>query len=180
MLYPFFTSIYSRIGQWYLTEEDVPFQDTEYPGLIDSGQEPPAIEEKEPTQLEKQMIMKLEIPAINLAVGVVQGTRPKDLRIGPGWYQESALPGKGNTAIAGHLNIYGSWFRNLDKLQEGDVINLTYQGNTYVYQTEKVFSIASDDWTVIQPRGYNALTLTTCDSQGRDQLRLAVQARLID
>jgi sortase A len=136
--------------------------------------------ENEPTQLEKQMFMKLEIPAIDLSVGVVQGTTPKDLRIGPGWYRESDLPGQGNTAIAGHLNIYGSWFRNIHKLEEGYAINLTFQGTTYVYQTEKVLSIASDDWTVIQPVGYNALSLTTCDPKGRDHVRVLVRARLIE
>ncbi len=180
MLYPFLTSIYSRWAQNQLLEEEAAPQVVEYPALIDSDHKPRIIKENEPTQLEKQMFMKLEIPAIDLSVGVVQGTTPKDLRIGPGWYRESDLPGQGNTAIAGHLNIYGSWFRNIHKLEEGYAINLTFQGTTYVYQTEKVLSIASDDWTVIQPVGYNALSLTTCDPKGRDHVRVLVRARLIE
>lgn len=119
----------------------------------------------------------LEIPSISVSTPVVAGTSPEMLAVAPGWYTESALPGKGNTAIAGHLNVYGSYFRKLETLGAGDEIFLIYKDKVYVYEVETVTTIDSVS-TITYPCGYNALTLTTCTTEGRD-LRTAVRARLV-
>lgn len=62
----------------------------------------------------------IEIPTIKVRAAVVNGTSQRDLMKGPGWYVQSALPGKGNTAIAGHRTMYGGPFRNLSSLKKGD------------------------------------------------------------
>lgn len=121
---------------------------------------------------------RIEIPAIKVSAAVVRGTALAALAKGPGWYEESALPGEGNTAIAGHRTMYGAWFRNTDKLKAGDVINIIYDGQVYEYRVEKVFPISSTDWSVIEPCGYPALTLTTCHPPGSAVQRLVVRAKL--
>ncbi len=87
------------------------------------------------------------------------------------------LPGWGNTAIAGHQTMYGGWFRDINLLEPGDEMRLTYRGKVYRYAVERVFKIASNDWSVIADQGYPMLTLTTC--VGNVSERLAVQGRLL-
>jgi sortase A len=123
---------------------------------------------------------RIEIPAIKVSATVLRGTTLAALAKGPGWYEESALPGEGNTAIAGHRTMYGAWFRNTDKLRAGDVINIIYEGQVYEYSVEKVFPISNNDWSVIEPCGYPALTLTTCHPPGSAVQRLVVRARLVE
>jgi sortase A len=149
ILYPPFTSFYSKWQQRNL-EQEIATQEIELSPVVvkglEGGDSPVPEEPKEPVGL-----FVLKIPAIKLSVGVVEGTGSGQLRIGPGWYPQSALPGKGNTAIAGHLNIYGSWFRHLNRLKRGDEINLNYKGTNYIYTVERVFGIANNDWSIIEP-----------------------------
>lgn len=178
ILYSPFTSFYSKWQQRNL-EQEFAAQEPQVSPVVENSdnQENPIAQE--PEKPKKSAIFLLKIPSIDLSVGVVQGTTPGDLRIGPGWYPQSSLPGKGkNTAIAGHLNVYGSWFKDLKKLRSGqDTIRLTYQGTEYVYLVEKVFYVDSTEWGVVQAENYNGLTLTTCDPRGDDDKRLVVRAK---
>lgn len=121
----------------------------------------------------------LEIPKLNLSVAVLKGTSQVELAKGPGWYEESALPGEGNTAIAGHRTMHGAWFRHVDQLAAGDYIYLKHGSKTYHYQVERVFPVASNDWSVIDPTPYPVLTLTTCHPVGSAAQRLVVRAALV-
>ncbi|HWQ50524.1 MAG TPA: sortase [Terriglobales bacterium] len=103
--------------------------------------------------------MELEIPSIGLSCMVVPGTSKEALSAGPGWYEGSARPGEGNTAIAGHEHL---WFKKLRTLKPGDEIVLTCNGKKYIYIVESVFPIAVNDWSVIAPTESPVLTLTTC------------------
>lgn len=174
ILYSPFTSLYSRWQQWNLEKEFAAQGESLSPVVEDPNQDAENSKESQ-----RAAMFMLEIPEIDVSVGVVQGTTPADLRVGPGWYTQSSLPEDGgNTAIAGHLNVYGSWFKNLRKLRSGeDTISLTYQGTEYVYLVEKIFHIDSTDWSVVQAEGYTGLTLTTCDHHGDDNKRLVVRAR---
>lgn len=121
----------------------------------------------------------LEIPSIGLSAVVVEGTGAEELSKGPGRFLESALPGEGNTAIAGHRTMYGGWFRNLYRLKPGDSILLKLKGATYRYEVERVFTVLDNDSSIIGPCGYPALTLMTCNGLQKSEKRLAVRARLI-
>lgn len=145
--YPLLTNFYA----WYGSEERI--QEAAKPG---AGTGEVGAAEGEFSEA------ALEIPAVGLSALVVKGTSQKELARAVGWYEESALPGKGNTAIAGHRTMYGGPFRNLHHLGFGDEVILSYQGETYRYQVEEVFTVASTDWSVIEPTDYPALTLTTC------------------
>lgn len=120
----------------------------------------------------------LEIPALKLETRVAEGTTSEILKVLPGRYLESALPGEGNTVIAGHRTMYGGQFRDIDKLKEKDNIYIYYNNAVYVYEVERVFSIASDDWSILEEGETPSLTLTTCHKLGRDK-RLAVRAVLV-
>lgn len=172
-LYPLFTYLYSYCQQYALITQinQTAVEQIENPALIDRHDIAPPLTGDFKNAL-------LEIPAINVKVAVLRGTSDAILAKGPGWYEESALPGHGNTAIAGHRTMYGAWFRHLDSLQQGDPIILVYEDNTFVYLVEQVFVVASDDWSVIEPSGYPVLTLTTCHPVGSAKQRLVVRATL--
>ena len=179
MLYPLFNHIQSRYyqaglrwGQTLVLEEEV-----------DEGEEDPVLERpgRIPVPVPDPNLESLfiEIPTIDVAV--VRGTSLAQLRKAPGLYEESPLPGEegANVAIAGHRTTYGAWFRHVDELVAGDEIRLTAGQYTYIYQVEEVFPVAKDDWSVIDPVEYEALTLTTCHPPGSARERLVVRSRYV-
>lgn len=176
LIYPFLTGLNASFKQEKnkeeLTRQDLVAQESK-------SDEVKEVEEVQQAQSKQVFVpwATLEIPDIGISVVVLEGTAQDKLAQGPGWYTQSALPGKGNTAIAGHNTIAGP-FRNLHKLEAGSVISLTYRNQTYRYRVEAMKTIESTDWSLIYPCGYNALTLTTCTPEGRDK-RLAVRARMI-
>lgn len=169
ILYPLGTNIYSwyesrNIEESYIQEpEEVEEQSLE--GIK------PSPEEGEDSQSDEAMAI-LEIPALELITPVLRGTSQKILAKAPGWYEQSALPGEGNTAIAGHRTMYGGEFRDLHSLKDGEMIKVSYEGHIYEYEVEEIFTVASNDWSIIDPCGYSALTLTTCHPDGRSKRRI--------
>ena len=184
MLYPLYTLIYAQIYQKYeMRMLQNPAMETSVARTV-SGD---TVEAKKqvPTSTKSTKDISpefegaiLEIPTIQLSAAVLKGTSQEVLAKGPGWYEESALPGQGNTGIAGHLNTYGCWFRNIGTLHAGDDIYLIYEGQTFRYQVERVYSVKSTDWSIVEPCGYKALTLSTCIA-GDPSHRLVVRARQI-
>lgn len=126
--------------------------------------------------------MRIQIPEIDVSAVVVMGTDLETLARGPGFYEESPMPWEdgGNVAIAGHRTTHGAWFRNVDQLEEGDLIRLIDGADVYQYEVEEVFAVASNDWSVVEPTGYNAITLTTCHPPGSAAERLVVRGRQVE
>lgn len=126
-----------------------------------------------------QGVARIEIPKINADYTVVEGTGREDLKNGPGHYPGTPLPGEtGNAAIAGHRTTYGAPFYRLDELQEGDEITTqTLQGSfTYVVTSKEI--VSPDAVEVLDPKGDNRLTLTTCHPKYSAAKRLIVTAEL--
>ncbi|MGE5403761.1 MAG: sortase [Candidatus Saccharibacteria bacterium] len=162
LLYPAYTDYNERYQQQKLKE-----------ALSKQPPKKAAIKKHLPTK-ESFTGAMLDIPKINLTTAVVYGTTADDLMKGPGWYTESALPGTGNTAIAGHHTMYGGPFLKISDLKPGDEIVLKYDGEEFYYKVEKVYKTASTDWSIVEPCGYKALTLSTCC--GDRTKRLVVRA----
>jgi sortase A len=126
-------------------------------------------------------VARIQIPKIGLDAIVVDGVSTDALRMGPGHYPLTPLPGqRGNSAIAGHRTTYGAWFGNIDQLSTGDEIQIrTVQGSfTYrVYQQEVV---DPNDVAVLAPDPSRpaTLTLTTCNPKYSASQRLVVKAEL--
>ncbi len=77
----------------------------------------------------------IQIPKINLAMTVVEGTDEAQLAMGPGHYPTTPLPGQaGNAAIAGHRTTYLHPFYSLDALAPGDLIYITTLQGTFLYR----------------------------------------------
>lgn len=128
---------------------------------------------------EGHWVGEISIPAINLRQVVVNGTTVNDLRLGPGHYLGTPMPGEaGNVAIAGHRTTWGRPFRNLDKLKVGDQIVIATPRADVLYRVAWTKVVAPTDLSVIGPSGANTLTLTTCHPAYSASQRLVVRATL--
>ena len=73
----------------------------------------------------------------------MQGLSVADLKLGPGRYPQTPMPGQArNAAIAGHRTTYGAPFNRIDELKPGDeVIVTTAQGRFRYLVTSQRSSI---------------------------------------
>ncbi len=124
---------------------------------------------------------RLVIPVMDLDVMVVHGVTSADLRRGPGWIDWTDLPGPtGTCGISGHRTTYGAPFRNLDKLAEGDTIDLFSPYRRYRYEVTRSLVVRPDQVEVVDSTVRPSLTLTACHPPYSAAYRLAVQADLVE
>jgi sortase A len=112
---------------------------------------------------------------------VVEGTKPDDLRKGPGHYADTPFPGlRGTVAIAGHRTTYLAPFRKLNDMRRGDeiVLEMPYGRFTYRTQLNRIVSPKAYDY-VTRRRRYNQLALTACHPLYSAKQRIVVFARLV-
>jgi len=123
---------------------------------------------------------RLTIPKIGVDVIVIQGTGRGDLREGPGHWPETPMPGEGgNFVVSGHRTTYGGPFFKLDKLVEGDVIELTTPYAALRYEVTRSVIVLPNQVDVVAQRGLEEISLATCHPIYSARQRLVVQARLI-
>ncbi|MGV8148896.1 MAG: sortase [Alkaliphilus sp.] len=122
----------------------------------------------------------IRIESIDLAAVIDRGTSYNTLTKAVGWYTESALPGEGTTALAAHRSMFGAIFKDLHLLKNGDIITLEYEGETFTYSVDEVFTVESDDWSVIDQRGYQSITLTTCYPTSNEIRRVVFATMQVD
>jgi sortase A len=116
---------------------------------------------------------------------VVSGVTLDLLRLGPGHYPESDVPGgPGNHALAGHRTTYGAPFWALDELTDGDTIHVVDRhGEEWVYAYREQRIVAPTDvWVVGEDpleTGEPTITLTTCHPRFSAAQRLIAWGELI-
>ncbi len=126
-------------------------------------------------------VARIQIPKIGLDAIVVDGIATDDLRMGPGHYPLTPLPGqRGNAAIAGHRTTYGAWFGNLDQLSTGDEILIRTVQGFFTYRVYQQLVVDPSDVAVLNPDPARpaTLTLTTCNPKYSASQRLVVKAAL--
>lgn len=128
----------------------------------------------------KDGMMIIGIPKIKIYAAVINGTSKKALARGPGLCEKSPLPNEeeSNVLIAAHRNAYKEWFKNLDKLKEGDEIHIEFNKIKYIYEVLKVFIVEKNDWSVTKPVGYNAITLISCHPLKPPYKRIIARGKL--
>lgn len=93
----------------------------------------------------------------------------------------SATPGKGNTVISAHrYQSFGSKsFYHLDKIHEGDIISVWWNGAEFRYKVTRNFVVSPDQVDVLNKSSQAKLTLITCDPVFSTKNRRIVVAELI-
>ncbi|MEO7803811.1 MAG: class E sortase [Actinomycetota bacterium] len=138
--------------------------------------------------VEGSPLTRMVIPKIGVDTMVVQGLSLKALNTGAGHYQMTPLPGEpGNVGIAGHRTMYGKPFQDIDKLVEGDKIELITPFAKHTYEMIGPFDghanpwvVAQNNWNVIDPTLEPMLTMTACHPKGSSKQRIVARARLIN
>jgi len=124
---------------------------------------------------------EISIPGIGVQWMVVQGSDAEALKKGPGHIEETSLPGAGgNFAVAGDRVLYGAPFLNLDEVEPGDEITMKMPYATFIYTVRESFIVTPDDISVLEPVGYEAITLLTCDPPWDIKQRIVVRGELVD
>ncbi len=129
---------------------------------------------------QKWPLTKLNIADIDLQTYAVQGWDEASLRRGPGHDPNSAMPGVGNCVLAGHRNIYGSYFYKVDQIMPGAPIVLQNRDGKFTYTTGRVFTTTDTDYSIMaqpKPGETPILTLITC-TMPHTSNRIVVQAVL--
>lgn len=127
-------------------------------------------------------LITIEVPKLDINASVLNGTTDKILKSGPGLYENSPLHEglNPNICIAAHRTTYGAWFKNVDDLEPGEQILLSYEGKKFEYEVVDVFIVEKNDWSITEQQDYSALTLTTCHPPYSDAQRLVVRGKLIE
>lgn len=94
----------------------------------------------------------------------------KALEQGVAHDKESVLPGQpGNIFIFGHSGYwqnrpgnYKEIFSTLDQLETGDEIVVYFEGKKHPYKVREEKIVAADDWSVLEKKDKETLTLMTC------------------
>ena len=133
---------------------------------------------------EEGMMGYLEIPVIDVRLGIYHGTGEKVLKNGVGHLKNTSLPigGEGTHAVlSAHAGLpEKKLFTDLELMKEGDVFYLHVFGETLAYATDRI--------TVIEPHNTQALriqegkdyvTLVTCTPYGINSHRLLVRGKRI-
>jgi len=149
----------------------------------------------EKTQEEKEKIMSdemkrynigedvatLKIPKLDKQFTTYWGTDEDTLQEGVGMYvsEWTVTPDEiGNVVLSGHRDTV---FTGLDQLEDGDKLELVYQGETYEYSIQKSWITNPEDRSVIVDKDESVLTLTTCypfDFVGNAPERYIIEAVL--
>lgn len=124
-------------------------------------------------------IGRLTIRRMNLSTVVVAGTDGAELRLGPGHYPATPLPGmRGTVAIAGHRTTYGAPFRHLDRARPGDRIELRMPYGRFTYGVRRSRIVpATATWVTDRARE-DRLVLSACHPLYSAAQRIVVFARL--
>jgi sortase A len=142
---------------------------------------PPQVEKRvrEKRPLPGDAIGEIILPSLDKRYFVVEGTDTSNLRKGPGHYPETPLPGeKGTVAIAGHRTTYGAPFRNIDKLDPADRIELRMPYGRFIYRVERTRIVEPTEISVIDRVDHDRLVLSACHPLYSAAQRIVVFARL--
>lgn len=137
-------------------------------------------------KLEGTDIMAIvDIPKVNVRLPIYHGTDEAVLQIAIGHIFGTSLPVGGigtHSVISGHTGLTSSkLFTDIEKLEEGDIFNITTLGHKMTYQVDKITVVLPtelDDIAIDPNEDY--VTLQTCTPYGVNTHRLLVRGHRID
>ncbi|MER5644831.1 class E sortase [Streptosporangium sp. NPDC002524] len=134
-------------------------------------------------------VAMLTIPRLgdDYRYAVVEGVDQDRLRMGPGHYPGTAMPGKiGNFVLSGHRTTYAAPFNRIDELRRGDLILVDAREARYTYRVTGKRVVDPAEIGVVAPvpgrpdrEPTRALiTLSTCHPEYSAAQRLIVSGEL--
>ena len=135
-----------------------------------------------PTQQLGITVGRLVIPAIGLDEAIREGVHLSVIDRGVAHWAGTAEAGSvGNMVLAGHRTTRTAPFRNLDRLQLGDVIEVTgVDGRAAEYRVKEMIIVAPADIWIVEQTSVPMVTLFACHPKRSAQQRIVVRAELAD
>jgi sortase A len=124
---------------------------------------------------------QLSIPAIGAEWVFVSGIGTDELRLGPGHFPDTPLPGEqGNMALAGHRTTHGAPFSRIDEIDPGDEIILTTPTGEHRYISVGTAIVGPADYSEISTQWPTipTLSLVSCHPKYSTRQRIIVHAVL--
>lgn len=129
---------------------------------------------------EYKVIGIINIPKIGIEYPILEKTNKESLDLSITKFWGEKINQKGNVVLAGHNRLNNTMFGKIDKLENGDIIELTdSQMITVKYQVFDKYIIDPNDIDCIFPVDENAREVTLITCSNRDKNRLVVKAREI-
>ena len=126
-----------------------------------------------------QQGIRIQIPAIHVDAPIVQGDGWEQLKKGVAQHLGTPNPGEnGNVVFSAHNDIFGEIFRDLDKLQPGDVIILYTSSRQFTYLITGSQIVEPTRVEVMASTPNAVVTLISCHPYLIDNQRIVVSAVL--
>ena len=176
------TGIETRIEQRRLLQELESWSSSELPApagrslptAVNGLHKRPAVDLGDP-------LGQLSIPAIGAEWVFVSGISADELRLGPGHFPDTPLPGEqGNMALAGHRTTHGAPFSRIDEIEPGDAIILTTPTGEHRYISVGTAIVGPADYSEISTQWPTipTLSLVSCHPKYSTRQRIIVHAVL--
>lgn len=123
----------------------------------------------------------LRIPAIGLYETILPGVAMSVIDRGVAHWSGTARPGEyGNVVLAGHRTTKTRPFRDLDRLDNGDLIFVTDgSGFEVMHRVSDTFIVDPTDLWITYDIGASTLTMFACHPKGSERFRIVVRADLV-
>jgi len=162
----------------WMKSENKRLYETGQSGLVDAfSYQQPAIDLSK-YGIDDDIVGYLSIPSINMELPIYLGANTENMAKGAVHLTETSYPIGGdntNCVIAAHRGTSLVMFRNIDKIQLGDLITITNFRETLTYKAVEIRIILPTDidQILIQP-GRDLVTLITCNPLGANYQRYAL------
>ena len=125
-------------------------------------------------------IGKISINKVDLSYIILGGDMNQALNFGIAHISDTSKPGNnGNIGLAGHRD---SFFKKLEKVHEGDIIEIEYLKGAREYKVIDIQIISPNEMRWLDQTKDNCLTLITCypfDYMGEAPMRYLIRAEEI-
>jgi len=123
--------------------------------------------------------IRIQVPAINVDAPIVQGDGWEQLKKGVGQHSGTVNPGeRGNLVLSAHNDIFGEIFRDLDRLNPGDLVIIFTNQRSYTYIVVDTKLVEPTAVEVLDQTQQPTVTLISCYPYLKDNKRIVVIARL--
>ena len=133
------------------------------------------IEEIKKQMKETETDWEIRIPRISLIAQIEESISKEVMNRSVGHFEETRKK-EGNIGLAAHNRGYPvNYFKDLKKLEKGDLVFYQYQDFICCYQIENMVVIKDTDWTYLEDTKDNTITLITC-VENEPEYRRCIQA----
>ena len=121
----------------------------------------------------------ITIPRLGVDAPLLEGIRLSTLDRGPGHWPGTAMPGeRGNVVVGGHRTSHGAPFRDLDRLEPGDLVVFSTAAGISEYTVTGTQVVEPDALWIVDPTETPTATLFACHPLGSTSHRIVVNLEL--